>query len=179
MQRRRFLVSLGGLAGATSLALGTTAFTSVSATRSVSVTVADDERAFLRLEPLRVDGSGGLPTGRSKSYGEQVWFSLPGTGPGETTEAEGLGVESVYEFHELLRIENQGTQPVEVYSTYGGETLANLALVRDSGVLRDDPPVLDVGEAVDVGLLVDTHGTPVREMEYNETLTIVADQPDA
>ena len=116
-------------------------------------------------------------TGRSATLGSQVRFELPGDEDGESN-AKGLGIDSIYEFHNLLRIENQGTQSVEVYSTYGGETLENLALVRDNGVLRDDPPVLDVGEGVDVGLLVNTHGTPVRETEYDETLTIVADQPD-
>ena len=182
MRRRQILAGLGGLVGASSV-LGTGAFTSVSAERTVSLDVADDDRAFLRLEPIENEGldsdDNGSPelTGRSATLGSQVRFELPGDEDGESN-AKGLGIDSIYEFHNLLRIENQGTQSVEVYSTYGGETLGNLALVRESGVLRGEPPVLDVGDEVDVGLLVNTHGTPVRETEYDETLTIVADQPD-
>lgn len=179
MRRRSFLAGAGSLVGAGSFVLGTGAFTSVSAERAVSVSVARDYRAFLRLEPLVDEGQDGEPTRRSFTSGQTVAFELPGNGDGENSNAQGLGTDSVYEFHDLMRVTNQGTQPVAVYSTYGEADLADLALVRDSGVLRDDPPVLDVGEGVDVGLLVDTHGTPVREEDYDETLTIVADQPDA
>lgn len=176
MRRRSFLAGVGTLAGVGGATLGTGAFTRVSAERAVSVAVARDYRAFLRLEPLVDEGLDGEPTRRSFTSGRIVEFELPGNGDGEN--GEGVGVDSTYEFHDLMRVENHGTQPVEVYSTYGGGEIADLALVRDSGILRDDPPILEVGEGLDVGLFVDTHGTDIREEAYDETLTIVADQPD-
>lgn len=176
MERRRFLAGLGGVASVVSLAFGTGAFTSVSAKRAVTVDIADDFRAFLRMEPIADEGLNGELTGRSSVNGGKVVFEIPGDDDGENPNALGVGLDSVYEFHDLLEIVNQGTQPVEVYSTYGGDALANLALVRDSGILRDNPPTLDVGEHLDVGLYIDTHGSSVGE--YDETLTIVADQPD-
>ena len=47
MNRRRFLTTLGAAAGTTSLTLGSGAFTTVSAERTVSVDVADDFVATL------------------------------------------------------------------------------------------------------------------------------------
>lgn len=176
MRRRRFLAGVGGLSAAGSVALGTGAFTSVEAERSVSIAVADDDRAFLRMEPLVKDGVDDEPTGRSRTYGETISFSLPGTGEGESQSAEGVGLDSVYEFHDLLRVSNRGTQPVQLHSSYDGEDLADLALVNDDGLLRNDPPTLNVGDSIDVGLYIDTHGSNIGE--FDETLTIIADQPD-
>lgn len=176
MKRRRFLAGAGGLAAAGGAALGTGAFTGVEAERSVSLAVADDDRAFLRLEPLVKEGRNGETTGRSYSNGRVVGFDIPGDEAGESPDAEGVGIDSVYEFHDLVMIVNQGTQPVQLQSNYTGSTLADLALVTDDGVLKNDPPVLDVGDSIDVGLYIDTHGSTIGE--FDETLTIIADQPD-
>ncbi|GAB7014225.1 hypothetical protein [Halolamina salina] len=175
MRRRRLLTGLGTVVGGGSLAISTGAFTSVSAERSVSVEIADDAYAFLRMSPIADDGLGG-ETGRSSTNGDVVKFEIPGDDDGESSDAEGVGIDSVYEFHDLFSVSNQGTQPVELYSTYDGDNLADLALVNDDGVLKDDPPTLDVGDSIDVGLYIDTHSSSIGE--FDETLTIVADQPD-
>jgi len=44
----------------------------------------------------------------------------------------------------------------------------------DDGVLRDDPPTLTVGESIDVGLSIDTHGSEIGE--FDKTLHIVAER---
>jgi len=174
MNRRRFLAGAGTLAGAGSLALGTGAFTSVSAERSVSIAVADDFRAFLRLEPIEVSGIDGERAGRSTTAGSEVAFDIPGTDDGENPDAGGVGVDSIYEFHDLLEVVNQGTQPVAIYSEYDGDALADLALVTDAGVVRQNRPVLGVGESLAVGLYIDT--TDATTGDYDETLTIVAER---
>lgn len=174
MRRRRFLASVGGLAAAGSVALGSGAFTSVEAERNVSIAVAADAYAFLRMHPIPDGGTDGEDTRRSFTTGGEVEFELPGTGDGENQNAEGVGLDSVYEFHDLVTISNQGTQSVTLHSTYDGSNLDDLALVNDDGVLRDDPPVLDVGEGIDVGLYVNTHGSSLGE--FDETLTIVAER---
>jgi len=176
MNRRRFLAGVGAFAAAGSAALGTGAFTSVEAERSVSVSVADDDRAFLRLEPLANEGIDRDPTRRSFSDDQTVGFEIPGNGDGENPNAEGVGLDSVYEFHDLLEVSNQGTQPVQLWSTYNGDNLADLALVNDNGVLKDDPPEISVGGHINVGILIDTHGSEIGD--FDETLTIVADQPN-
>ncbi|WP_439027428.1 hypothetical protein [Haloarchaeobius sp. DT45] len=176
MRRRRFLAGAGMLVGAGSAALGTGAFTSVESERSVSIVVAKDYYAFLRMEPIGDKGIDGEETGRSFVNGEQIEFEIPGDEDGENPGAAGVGVDSVYEFYDLVSVSNQGTQPVQIYSTYDGNTLADLALIAGDGVLRKDPPVLDVGDDIGLGLYIDTHDSNIGEFE--ETLTIVADQPD-
>ena len=187
MNRRTLLAALGGIAGSISVVSGTGAFTEVTATRTLSVATADDNDALLGLHQL---GAGE----RSDEDGtpEQVEFSFPGDDERLADPSLGLGTDSVYEFDRdaaesskssptegLLRITNQGTQPVEVYSKF--QSTSNLAVelydVTDPGeeALRDDPAELDVGEHVDVGFRIRTFGTDIGT--YDETLTIVAEAP--
>lgn len=173
--RRRALALLGSAAVGSATAVSTGAFTSTSADRTVSVQTADDDRAFLRLNPIADPGIDDDATGRSNDPGSEVQFRIPGTGFGET-DAKGVGPDSVYEFHDLLEIENQGTQRVEVYSEYSGEDFTELALVNDRGVLREGPPSIGTGVSLNVGLYINTHGSDLGT--DRETLTIVADQPD-
>ena len=106
--------------------------------------------------------------------GNVVEFDIPGSGDGENQDAEGVAPDSVYEFHDLLKISNHGTQPVTVQSEYSGGDFHELALVTDTGRLSEDPPTLDVGESIDVGLYIDTHGSDTGS--YDETLTVVAER---
>lgn len=188
MKRRKFVLGLGAVAG-TSGVVGSGAFTSVSATRRLEVETAGDNNALLRLKQLG-DGS------RSSENGtpEKVEFSFPGEDERLDNPNLGLGVDSVYEFDRgpgesddpnptegLLRIENRGTQSVEVYSEYNTDSDLDVELydVTDDNetALRDDPPILDVGDSVDVGFRIRTFGADTDT--FNETLTIIADQPDS
>lgn len=174
MKRRRFLAGVGGVVGAGGFTLGTGAFTSVSAERNVSIAVARDYRSFLRLEPNVDGGLNEDPTRRSSTAGNVVTFNIPGMGDGENQNAQGVATDSVYEFHNLLQISNQGTQPVTVQSEYTGSHLEELALVTSSGRLSEDPPTLGIGDGIDVGIYIDTHGADTGG--YDETLTIVAER---
>jgi hypothetical protein len=179
MNRRTLIAGIGALATSSAASIGSGAFTTVSAKRSVTVDVADDKSALLSLDPLSQEGINGQQTGRAFILADhKVMFSIPGVGPGENDSAAGVAPDSVYEFHDLLRIENQGTQTVTIGSTYNGDALNDLALVRsgESSLLRDDPPTLNSGESLDIGLYLDTHGSSLGE--FDETLTIVADSPD-
>lgn len=66
MNRRNVLVGLGAIVGSGGIALGTGAFTSVSAERTVSVSTAGDDSALLALsgdgEYVSQDGSSGTLT---------------------------------------------------------------------------------------------------------------------
>lgn len=189
MKRRNFILGLGSLTGVGSLVFGTGAFTSVAADRQLTAQVADDNDALLGLHQL---GEGE----RSDEDGtpEQVEFSFPGDEERLADPNLGLGTDSVYEFDRdaaesskssptegLLRITNQGTQTVEVYSQFQSTSNLEVELydVTDTEevALRDDPAELDVGEHVDVGFRIRTFGTPVGT--FDETLTIVAEAPDS
>jgi len=114
MNRRTFLATLGTATAGTSAAVGTGAFTSVSADRSVNVQVADDSNAFLGLVP----GETGLVT----EAGGTLQINLDGTG----APAEGVNFNSVTQIgsHEnpeddyAFKIVNQGTQSAMLKMSY-------------------------------------------------------------
>jgi hypothetical protein len=156
----------------------------------LEVEVADDNEALLTLYEL---GEGAEANGgRSLKGGNTVFFSFPGVGRKMDDPDLGLGSDSVYEFDQdggeadetepesgLLRIENMGTQSVAVYSEFPTDSEIDVSLYdvtsSDKTALRNDPTMLDVGESVDVGFRIRTSGADTGEFE--ETMTIVADQP--
>jgi hypothetical protein len=157
MRRRRLLALLGTAAAGGAAATGTGAFTSVEADRAVRVSVADDDAALLGLAP-----SPG-PNGEYATADDgTLALSLSDTDAGGT----GLGTDSTYEFDDVFRVRNRGTQPVYVWAEldYGAvpydEDDLYLYPGSDAGDrLRDgDAAVLelDVGEAARIGVRVDT-----------------------
>jgi hypothetical protein len=157
MRRRRLLAVLGTAAAGGAAATGTGAFTSVEANRAVEVRVADDADALLGLEP-----SPGPNGEYATSGGGELALSLADTDAG----GSGLGTDSTYEFDDVFRVRNRGTQPVYFWAEldYGvvPYDADDLYLYPDSDTgdrLRDaDAAVLglDVGEAARVGVYVDT-----------------------
>lgn len=186
MKRRTLIAGLGSLTASSALAVGSGAFTSVSAERSVSVSVADDGYAFLRLNER---GSGE----RSETDGGTLEFSIPGDDEGEypsgdPTDPEGLGTDSVYRFGAdaaqdeagLFAVRNQGTQPVEVYSTQDStDGVPSVTMFdMDSGdLLTESSPSAPLGVGAGplvCGLEIDTHGVPIQDDAYDIGLTINA-----
>jgi len=118
MQRRNFIIGAGSLAVGSSAALGTGAFDSAEAERSVSVQTADDASAYLAIEATSqyVDDSGDAI---ELDFGSQVEDD-EGNGLGEH-----LGEDSEYWFgrdrrddadgvNYLFKVRNQGTNTVTV-----------------------------------------------------------------
>lgn len=110
MNRRKFVAGLGALAASGGAAIGTGAFTSVTANRTVSVNVSDEAQAYLGIE------QGPAPNGD---------FASEASGTGEvamdfndsiTTDPEGsgtgVGQDSTYDFDAVFTVSNQGTQTV-------------------------------------------------------------------
>lgn len=111
MNRRQLLAGLGALAGGAGIVTGTGAFTSVNASRDATAAVADDATGFLSVFP-----STGQPNGT---------FAIRGTSNGQISfdfndanntggSSEGVGQSSRYEFDDVFRVENAGTQTVYV-----------------------------------------------------------------
>lgn len=117
MQRRKFVVGLGALASGSAAAVGTGAFTSVEATRDISVGVAGDQSALLAFDKATTgeDGSG------SNTPNAQDYVTLPTDGQlaldftGSDEGATGLNDNASTKFSNLFDIVNQGTQEVEVF----------------------------------------------------------------
>jgi hypothetical protein len=177
MKRRQVLAALGAVSGSSALLTGTGAFTSVSADRAVSVSVADDSDAFLALAPS---------SGPNGTFATETGGTLALDFSDTDAGGEGLGTDSVYEFDDVFRVENQGTQPVYVWSTFSGASGnfdANGAAtdiwlypngdsqdkLRDSD---DDVLYLGIGQSAEIGVYVNT--TDVTS-DQDLTMTIHAD----
>jgi hypothetical protein len=92
--------------------MGTGAFTSVTADRSVSVEVAGDKSALLALTAAK---EGGSKTANSDEYvenagGGEVMINLTSTAEG----ASGINADAETKVANLLDITNQGTQDIQV-----------------------------------------------------------------
>ena len=185
MRRRQFILGLGTIAAGSAAAVGSGAFTSVEADRTISAEVAQDSDAFLELDaPGEAERS---------SAGDQVEFEFPSLA--EQTDVDvneenpqGLGADSVYRFASdvegsdgLLRITNSGTQPIDVFAEQ--QTTGDVPEVDIFGVepetelLTPGNPFkdLEVGVELRVGFEIDTFGVDVQDDSYDIALTIVAD----
>lgn len=132
MKRRTLLGSAAMTLGGASV-IGTGAFTSVKAERSLSVDVVGDESAFLQLEPecgiendiQSSDESGGAGESNAGTPPQSSDFvyendgtiaidlteSIARNGAGNIS-GEGITGDSLWRFPNAFKIKNQGTQPV-------------------------------------------------------------------
>jgi hypothetical protein len=184
MQRRRFVAGLGSLTAAAAAGIGTGAFTSVSANRTLTVQTADDANAFLAMTAV--------PGSANADYvgTENGQLSADLSDGNDDLLGDGVNAGAVTTVADLFRIENQGTQPVYVWLAEDGgrngskqhafyvgswsddATAISLANFNgDYGALKGDgrqrQPQYDagvdtaavelgVGDHMDVGLVVDT-----------------------
>jgi hypothetical protein len=174
MRRRNLLLGLGTAAGGAG-AVGSGAFTSVSAQRDVAVSVADDTDAILRLEPGTGENADAFATVTDGTVG----LDFSSTDAGGT----GLGRDSTYQFDDLLRVQNQGTQRVYVFAQLSGGVSDDelyfypgsdsTTRLRDG---TDEVVPLDPGETVELGVVVDTEALD-GDVTATATLTATADKP--
>ena len=112
MQRRKFLVGLGATVSGSAAAVGTGAFTSVEADRSVDVEVAGDSSAYLALVEAAGDSSGNASP-NSAAYadtsGDEVSFDFSSNN-GTANLGNGFNPNAVTEIDDLIEVQNQGTQ---------------------------------------------------------------------
>lgn len=197
MKRRNFIIGLGATAAGGTAVLGSGAFSSVEAERTVTVETANDDSAYLRLTQPTDTGE---PTNdRSSNLEGQLRFQFPGLlerlehdPPATNPEnPDGLGEDALYRFarettgEPLFRAQNQGTNPIEIHGFQrfidGSEPddVPEIAMFDvDTGELLTEDnwsEEIGVGEFVDLGLQIDTYGVEAREEPYNLILTIVAE----
>jgi len=128
------LVSAGGV-----LTVGSGAFGGVEADRNVSVAVENDWNAYLSLTPTASDFS---TTSRESTL--KFVFDGDVSPPGGTNEDTGDGVSanSIYEFPELFKVENQSHNDVVVFGQGSTEKQIKTDVItvgqRDE-LTRDDP----------------------------------------
>jgi len=170
MKRRTLLVGLGAAAG-TGAVLGSGAFSTASAERQVSITVADDANSFLSLVPGEENGS------FADDSGDALAIDIS---DGDT----GVGVDTAYTFDKIVQIGNNGQDAKFVWTSIGSAAFGDDQLylyTEDAETPLSDANAVElgVGESVSVGLYIDTTG--LEADEYAPTLTIEAadEDPDA
>jgi hypothetical protein len=115
MERRKFLIGAGSAAIGSSALIGSGAFTSVQADRTVSIRAAGDANAFLSISKAEDEGGNDYPNAQEyvevdNSTGE---VSLDFTQSDDTNgSATGINRNAKSTFDNLLDITNNGTQDV-------------------------------------------------------------------
>lgn len=180
--KRRTLLGLTTSTIAGSFAIGSGAFTSVNAERTVTVEVAGDDEAFLVIDAGAVDTAGRsslVSLDPDINTPHEASFQIPGTADDQIggTDPEGIGQDSVYKFASMAVIRNQGTQPINVYSEHNGK-LENISIFDVDGpetplTSSDDSVSLDTGEEFTMGLRIESGNQNTGE--YDETITIVGE----
>lgn len=110
MQRRNLLIGMGSLAAGGAATIGTGAFTSVSADRSVSIETAGDASAFLGIDGAKDDDGNYTPNAVEyvDNVDGQITIDLTESDEG----AEGINRNATTVFDNLLDVINNGSQEV-------------------------------------------------------------------
>lgn len=132
--------------------LGTGAFSSVSADRTATVSVASDADAYLALEPHSA-ANGQYATTR----GGQLEIQIDDSNP--LLPGAGVNQDATTTFDDVFNITNQGTQRVAVSVADGtSETTYYVRYDGERFPLDDVEVVLPPGEVAEVGLVINTTG---------------------
>lgn len=162
---------MGALGGGSAIVTGTGAFTSVEADRDVSVQVADDTDAFLRMAAAG-EGNDEYVT----TNGGELGIDLTSSNP---TEAGGQGVNAnaTTVIADLFEIQNQGTQTIDVEATPlsfvdigGGNTLVVLVVPQ----MGFPSVTLDVGDTETYSLLIDSFSGG-GNLQISDTITVTGE----
>jgi len=179
MKRRRLLAGLGTLATGSAAAVGTGAFTSAEATRSVDVNVADEDEAYLALDEL--DGTVyENATFASQNTSNQISIDINDAN-GVATGADGVGLDSVYEFDNVFQVENQGTQEVEFeistledsdFTPSASDLTVEFYPGTNPGSPLDSNPItLGTGDFQRIGLKIDIKDPDVDDFSADATVS--------
>jgi len=109
MQRRNLLIGMGSLAAGGAATIGTGAFASVEATRSVSVNVQGDQNAYLGLTP---------ESPYAQMSGKEMKLNFAGNGEGGT----GINADSVSTFDGVFKMANNGPNDLDITVDKSGLT---------------------------------------------------------
>jgi len=190
MNRRKIIFGAASIIAGGTAAIGTSAFSSVSANRTVTINTVDDADALLRLDPDDDD----YPNSAYATESEGV-IEIDLTDDGSGFDGEGVSPFATTTIEEVFAIENQGTQKVQVSvesADLDGSDFENEVDFFATPDPNDDDPdfeqvsLLDdsidigVGEAVAAGLEVDATGDDeeldgLEDLLNDLELTITAD----
>lgn len=164
MNRRRFIGGLGAVLGGGGTLVGTGAFSSTEADRDVTVQVAQEDQSYLSL--IASSSANGAFSSNQSSAGNQLMLDFDDSIVTYQDSGEGVGKNSKYEFDDVFRVRNRGTQTIYVnlddVSTHGGDTTVQF-YVRDGSGNRQSisssggsPLEVGVGSEESIGVYIET-----------------------
>nr|WP_154019520.1 DUF1102 domain-containing protein [Halapricum salinum] len=170
---------MGSLAAGGAAAMGSGAFTSVSANRSISVEVAGDSSALLGMQPS---------SGPNGAYASLEGGTLGIDFSNSEFDASGVGSDSVYQFDDVFQITNNGTQTIYVWASVDfsdvgfepGDVYFYPDGNEDKKLRNDTDEVLGlgVGQAASIGVYVDS--TAVTDGgTLSVTINATVDKPES
>ncbi|MFY4815766.1 hypothetical protein [Halorubrum distributum] len=112
MDRRKFVVGLGALASGAAAAMGTGAFTSVTANRDAEIDLEDDANAYLALTPGNDNGWAASPTVGNSANGV---LAIEMNGQSQTSGGTGVNADALSVFDDVFRIGNQADSGKQVW----------------------------------------------------------------
>ena len=177
MERRKFVIGAGALATGSAAAVGTGAFSSVTADRETTIDIAGDEDAFLALsvedtEYARID--------------ENDLLVLEFTG--EADDGEGINKAATTRFDDVISVENQGSEEVDIWFVSDERDVdagrADRTRVFDEGDTDLTEPqntlTLGTGASEDLSVEFETkEGTRVGRFESPKRVRADVDGPDS
>ena len=196
MNRRNVLIGLGGLVAGGGALVGTGAFDTVEAERSVTVETAEDANAFLALEPAeRGDETDDASDNAFVEQNDDGLLEIT-FGDDDGAAGGGLNLNARTMFEELFVIRNQGTQTVNnlVLDFVEDDPLADTVTLQyviegDGGTVEttrnpghpeaDLNPQLGPGDEITVGFEFDLIDEDIDVDEFDLTLQITAEEEAA
>jgi len=163
MNRRRFVLGLGALAGGGAATVGTGAFSSVEAQRNISVTVSDDANAQLGIQPTDEPSGNYVDTTPNDALAIDLTASNNNVGSG-IAGGEGLNANAITEIADVFEIRNQGAQTVEVTAT----PLAYLE--TDSGAVAVLLVPQNAPDLFGFGVFYPTDGITIKELDPGDDI---------
>ncbi|MFC6721070.1 hypothetical protein [Halobacteriaceae bacterium SHR40] len=107
MERRKFIIGAGSLAAGGAAAIGSGAFSSVSADRDINVNVAGDESAYLGLEST---------SAYSSQNGKKLALEFDGS---NSQNGDGLNADADTQFRNVFKVVNQGKNAIRFQFYHG------------------------------------------------------------
>lgn len=142
MERRKFILGIGATSAAGAAAFGTGAFSSVEASRDVTVEVAGDGDAYLVIEPGDAANAADEDNGQYAAIGGDGQFFLDFTDDNGNVGGDGFNPEAVTGVEDVFVVQNQGTNPIELSLDYEMEEDTGSASIALQPDIDDDALLL-------------------------------------
>lgn len=178
MKRRKVIIGAGALATGGAAALGTGAFSSVEAERSMSVELNDDTEAYLAAQPLDSDGEPVDDEGPSPVAQEASYATIDENTGRLVLAFDSLNDDAKTVITEVFQVANEGTQEVGIFFEKEGENTEAVEFFDQDDnqldVSEKDAVRINTGNSLEVDVEFNTHDIDPGE-NIMDTLVINGD----